>query len=405
MTKTKAIVAALFSAALLAISFVCATPHAKAAGMPTEEFKAKTPGIPASTIQTVSAFDLNDAKVMGGGEKTEDAIAGATSILSPDGAFRLVQGKRMFVEYVNKNEIKDLSGRYQTLPGRITLKWDNAAIDRLTGKSLDVYLTISNLNVKSLVTNRKSINNTRLAFLCNWLPSFEHSFSVDLHAPGKTSPTDSYKATGRSTLSTMSLGNLNSYANYQVNFVSKDEGVHSGKYNMVITDIDQPGAKGANGKFTQDYNRTDRAQEHVKLLSPADTLHVTKDTDLQVSGREAWSKKPADGNDTKAWALVSLKSGSIIELGTYHSCGISLFSQLDPLFSKIIITKKGAGLAPGHTFTKGQKIEFTYKVENIGTQEVTDIAVKDSKGVRVTCPKAILKPGESMTCTGTGMVK
>ena len=403
--STKAIgflIAGVVCALLASVVF---SPVAKAGVRSVDEFKAKTPDIPDSTIQTVSAFDLNDASLVGGWFKTVDRVNGTTSVLSADRNFRLVQGKRMYLEYINKDAIKDLSGRYQALPGSATLSWENAAIDRLSGKPLDVHLTISNLNVKSLITTRKSIDAKPLAFLINWLPNLESSFGADLHAPGKTSPADSYKATGKATLSTFSSGGLNSYANYQVHFVSKDGTVHEGKYNMAIMDIDQPGAKGANGKFQNDYNKADRAQEHVKLLSPSDSLHVTRDTDLQVSGRAAWSKRPADGNDTRAWALVALKSGSTIELGTYHGCGISLFSQLDPLFSKIVITKKGAGVGSGHTFSKGQKIEFTYKVENIGTQEVTDIAVTDSKGVRVTCPIATLRPGEYMECSGTGVVK
>lgn len=405
MTKTKAVGIVALGLAFALLASLIFSPIATAGARAMDEFKAKTPGIPDSTIQTVSAFDLNDATLVGGWFKTVDRVNGTTSVLSPDRNFRLVQGKRMYLEYINKDAIKDLSGRYQVLPGSATLSWKNAAIDRLSGKSLDVHLKISNLNVKSLVTTRKSIDQTRLAFLSNWLPNLENSFDTDLHAPGKTSPTDAYKTTGRSTLSTFSSGNLNSYANYQITFVSKDGTIHSGKYNMAIMDIDQPGAKGANGKFKHDYNKADRAQEHVKLLSPSDSLHVTRDTDLQVSGREAWSSRPADGNDTRAWALVSLKSGSIIELGTYYGCGISLFSQLDPLFSKIVITKKGAGVGSGHTFKVGQKIEFTYLVENIGTQEVTDIAVTDSKGVKVTCPISALRPGEYMECSGWGVVK
>lgn len=72
---------------------------------------------------------------------------------------------------------------------------------------------------------------------------------------------------------------------------------------------------------------------------------------------------------------------------------------------KLQIVKKGNGLAPGQRFLTGTNINFTYEVKNIGERDVNSIAVLDSKGVKVTCPKAILKPGESMTCTGRGVVK
>ena len=71
---------------------------------------------------------------------------------------------------------------------------------------------------------------------------------------------------------------------------------------------------------------------------------------------------------------------------------------------KLTVVKKGNGLEPGETFNNGESVDFTYVVTNIGGQEVSDITVTDSKGVKVTCPKYNLKPKESMTCTGRGKV-
>lgn len=74
-------------------------------------------------------------------------------------------------------------------------------------------------------------------------------------------------------------------------------------------------------------------------------------------------------------------------------------------FGKLQIVKKGNGLAPGETFNTGTNVNFTYEVTNIGERDVNSIAVTDSKGVDVTCPKAELKPGESMTCSGRAVVR
>lgn len=71
---------------------------------------------------------------------------------------------------------------------------------------------------------------------------------------------------------------------------------------------------------------------------------------------------------------------------------------------EISVTKKGNGLNPGQRFITGHAVDFTYEVKNTGKVSVDAINVTDSKGVKVTCPKAILKPGESMTCTGKGRV-
>ena len=71
---------------------------------------------------------------------------------------------------------------------------------------------------------------------------------------------------------------------------------------------------------------------------------------------------------------------------------------------KLTVVKKGNNLEPGSTFDAGTRVDFTYEVTNIGGQEVSDITVADSKGVKVTCPKYNLKPKESMICTGKGKV-
>ncbi|HWN43888.1 MAG TPA: hypothetical protein VNW71_16810 [Thermoanaerobaculia bacterium] len=50
----------------------------------------------------------------------------------------------------------------------------------------------------------------------------------------------------------------------------------------------------------------------------------------------------------------------------------------------------------------GSALSFTYIVKNTGDSTLTGIAVTDSKGVAVSCPKTFLTAGESMTCTANG---
>lgn len=71
---------------------------------------------------------------------------------------------------------------------------------------------------------------------------------------------------------------------------------------------------------------------------------------------------------------------------------------------KLTVVKKGNGLEAGQRFITGYSVDFTYEVTNIGGQEVSDITVADSKGVKVTCPKYNLAPKEKMICTGKGKV-
>lgn len=423
MTKSKTgiLLAILLSTALLVTALIKATPPlARAAEAPTEEFKAKAGSIPTSTIQTVSAFDLNDAKLVGGGAKTPDAIAGATSVISPDGNFRLVQGTRMFVEYINRAAIKDTGGKYQQVPGSITLQWDDAAIDKTTGKMLDVQLTIGGINLrlfdasnKQKTFSRQFIDTHRLAVLINWQEMGEVSHIVDMHSPGATTPEQWYKKRGFSSLSTAcatEIRNNNNYFcwdNYTIRFLNQDGSENKGTYNMVATDIDVAGHTGTPGKWRATYSRADRAQEHIKLLTPGDGLYVTRDTvlwtDSENPKQEAWSTRGLTWAQTEGWALAHIRSGSTIEFGV--SGGINLFAQLDPLFSKITVTKKGNGLDAGQRFITGHSVNFTYEVENVGVSKVSGIKVTDSKGVKVTCPKTVLQPKEKMTCTGTGVLK
>jgi hypothetical protein len=61
-----------------------------------------------------------------------------------------------------------------------------------------------------------------------------------------------------------------------------------------------------------------------------------------------------------------------------------------------------ADQAPGPQIQAGSTVLWTYVVTNTGDVALASIAVTDDKGVAVTCPKAALAPGESMTCTGSG---
>ena len=61
-----------------------------------------------------------------------------------------------------------------------------------------------------------------------------------------------------------------------------------------------------------------------------------------------------------------------------------------------------ADLPPGPQIKAGSTVLWTYVVTNTGDVPLTGVAVTDSKGVTVSCPKATLAAGESMTCTGSG---
>ncbi|MFH1175768.1 MAG: GEVED domain-containing protein [Acidobacteriota bacterium] len=61
-----------------------------------------------------------------------------------------------------------------------------------------------------------------------------------------------------------------------------------------------------------------------------------------------------------------------------------------------------ADLPPGPVLPVGAAVSWTYLVTNQGTEQLTDISIEDDQGVTVTCPKSVLDPAESMTCTASG---
>ncbi|MFK8031358.1 MAG: SdrD B-like domain-containing protein, partial [Gammaproteobacteria bacterium] len=62
-----------------------------------------------------------------------------------------------------------------------------------------------------------------------------------------------------------------------------------------------------------------------------------------------------------------------------------------------------ADVAPGVELTVGEAVTWTYVVTNTGDLPLTGLTVNDDQGVDVTCPVDSLEPGESTTCSGTGI--
>lgn len=62
-----------------------------------------------------------------------------------------------------------------------------------------------------------------------------------------------------------------------------------------------------------------------------------------------------------------------------------------------------ANEAPGPSIKVGSAVTWTYVVTNTGTVLLSNVTVTDNQLVTVSCPAAMLSPGASMTCTGTGL--
>jgi len=108
--------------------------------------------------------------------------------------------------------------------------------------------------------------------------------------------------------------------------------------------------------------------------------------------------------------------GQYANIGTVTGtspCG-DIVSDTDPshylgqaLVASIRIEKATNGhdadTAPGPTITQGQPVTWTYVVTNTGDISLSSIGVTDNQGVAVSCPVSSLTPGQSMTCTASGL--
>lgn len=389
-----------------------------------------------------SNFSLNAAQVVGGGEKV-DGRTGTTYIYSPDGKFRLVQGERMYVEYVDKDSITDYSGKAQNIPGSITLRWPKAAYEAKTGELLDVELTLSDikLRVADYENNyvdehdlRSEVRGWPLVFMhnnncsgrdrpdCN---SFDNDLDKEL---------DPYHSTLFAT-STLAAGFgdpacelVDSTFRLTYRLIRQDGTESDQVGTSYIGDFTKPGMIGGIGNWSPNWDQVDPMQPHVKVLSKGACLRRnTSDRPWETPGvqlgeerpcKQAWSKERDPNSDSAEFVEMTVKSGLTIELSNQENTLIDLGrascnSHYNPGELRVRKVGKGDSVftgkdANGHNVTKalnGSTVEFTYEVHNPAPTPVWDIEVTDSKGVKVTCPKTVLVGGESMTCTGTGVVR
>lgn len=66
------------------------------------------------------------------------------------------------------------------------------------------------------------------------------------------------------------------------------------------------------------------------------------------------------------------------------------------------VNGQDADTSPGVQVLVGGLVSWTYVVTNLGDISLTSVAVTDNTGVTVTCPKASLAAGETMTCSASG---
>lgn len=70
-----------------------------------------------------------------------------------------------------------------------------------------------------------------------------------------------------------------------------------------------------------------------------------------------------------------------------------------------LVNGQDANSSTGPSIPLGNPLGWTYNVSNPGLVALSEVKVIDNRGVAVTCPKAALQPGETMSCTGASTAK
>jgi len=110
---------------------------------------------------------------------------------------------------------------------------------------------------------------------------------------------------------------------------------------------------------------------------------------------------PSNSNGMDQW-VVKCDDGQgnqIYPSSIYIICAMppSQTSESPSISIQVLVNGDDANIPPGPKIQKEDPVNWSYLVTNTGDVGLNNITVIDNRGVAVTCPKANLSPGESMT--------
>ena len=124
------------------------------------------------------------------------------------------------------------------------------------------------------------------------------------------------------------------------------------------------------------------------------------------AGLLATSPLSANGNDGQTTDSNN-PAGTAVTLASDATNNVSVdfgFTSPRPAIGiKKYTNGQAAPIVPGPEIVVGAPVNWTYVVTNTGNVELAGLAVNDDKGPAVSCPQATLPPGQTMTCTASGV--
>ena len=135
--------------------------------------------------------------------------------------------------------------------------------------------------------------------------------------------------------------------------------------------------------------------EGVAVSCPTSTLAFGESMTCTGSGSATAGQYSNEGRVQ----AVDPDSNTVSDTDTSHYFGSDPGIDIEKLTEG-----EDADAAPGPTLAEGCDVSWTYEVTNTGNIELANLSVVDDQGVAVTCPSSTLDPGQTVTCSGSGVV-
>ena len=142
------------------------------------------------------------------------------------------------------------------------------------------------------------------------------------------------------------------------------------------------------------YTVTVEDDQGVTVICPKSSLAPGESMTCTASGVAIAGQYVNTATATESIEGITLATESDVACYDGHVAEIAI---------QVLTNGEDADVPPGPKLPVGATVLWTYVVTNTGDISLSTVSVADDRGVAVTCPKSVLAPAESMTCTASGV--
>jgi serine-aspartate repeat-containing protein C/D/E len=186
-----------------------------------------------------------------------------------------------------------------------------------------------------------------------------------------------------------------------------EDGIEGVEVELLDSDGNSLGKTKTDDKGLYRFDDLENGDYQVRFSVPDD--YIVSDTD---QGSDDTKDSDANSKGEVSKATIAGADNMTIDMGIYKESNIVVNTSIEeaptPKIPNIDIEKHTNGEdadveLEAVPLIEGDSITWEYIVTNTGDDVLTNIAVKDDKEGDIDCPRTSLSPGETMTCTKTGI--